>query len=174
MFKWTRAKTQQLRAESGAAKLARMIDAAVPPYLERVDQGALVYPACKRRSKDTESDIRSVWAHSRLEAVRYLTMVPGRRTELLIEPAHQPVIFEAFLRNQPHEDTVVEFTGVAADDLVLAITAGLNWINLCALAAGVDRSKISGTHRNFRRIISVGQQWWSLDGAQVRAAEMFL
>ena len=113
-------------------------------------------------------------AHSRLGAVRYLTMVPGRRTELLIEPGRQPEMFEAFLRRQPHEDTVVDFTGVAADDLALAIIAGLNWINHCALAAGVDRSTFSGTHRNFRRLVSTGQRWWSLDGAQARAAGMLL
>jgi hypothetical protein len=174
VFGWTRAraKHQQLHTEGGAAELVSIIDAAIPLYLERVDRGALVYPACKRKRADLESDIGSIWTHSRLEAVRYLTMVPGRRIELLIEPARQPEIFDTFLRKQPHENTVVDFTGVPADDLVLAIVAGLNWLKHCALLAGADHTKFSGTLRNFRRLVTVGQQWWSLEGAQARCAEM--
>jgi hypothetical protein len=157
---------------SGAAELVGVIDAAVPAYLERVDQGALVYPACERKPTDLESDIRSVWAHTRLEAVRYLTMVPGRQIGLLIEPARQLEMFDTFLRKQPHENTVIDFTGVPADDLVLAIIAGLNWLNHCALLAGVDHTRFSGTLRNFRRMAAVGQQWWSLEGAEARCDEM--
>jgi hypothetical protein len=61
---------------------------------------------------------------------------------------------------------------VPADDLVLAIIAGLNWLNHCALLAGVDHTRFSGTLRNFRRMAAVGQQWWSLEGAEARCAEM--
>jgi hypothetical protein len=181
VFEWARAqakKKQEYAAggvdvdNSGAADLVGVIDASMRPYLERVDQGALVYPACKRKRADQESDIRSVWVHTRLEAARYLTMVPGRQIGLLMEPARQLEIFGTFLRRQPHEKTVIDFTGVPADDLVLAIIAGLNWLNHCALLASVDRARFSGTLRNFRRMVEVGQQWWSLEGAEARCAEM--
>jgi hypothetical protein len=176
VFGWARTKKLEPHAGevdlSGAAKFVGVIDAAVRAYLEKVDQGALVYPACKRQITDLDSDIRSVWAHTRLEAVRYLTMVPGRQIGLLIEPARQIEMFETFLRKQPHEETVIDFTGVPADDLVLAIIAGLNWLNHCALLAGVDHTRFSGTLRNFRRMAAVGQQWWSLEGAEARCAEM--
>jgi hypothetical protein len=179
VFGWARALTKKLELHSrgdavpsGAAELVGAIDAAVPPYLARVDQGALIYPACKRKLTDPDSDIRAVWAHTRLEAVRYLTMVPGRQIGLLIEPARQLEMFEAFLRKQPHENTVIDFTGVPADDLVLAIIAGLNWLNHCALLAGVDHTRFLGTLRNFRKMVVVGQQWWSLEGAEARCTEM--
>lgn len=181
MFGWARRETN--RPHSGAEMqsgvdapeptgLVNLIDAAVPSYLERVDQGTLVYPACKRKPTDLDCDIRSVWAHTRLEAVRYLTMVPGRQIGLLIEPARQGEMFEAFLRKTPHDNTVVEFTGAPADDFALAIVAGLNWLNQCALLARVDRSRFSGTLRQFRKLAVAGQQWWSLDGAEARCVEM--
>jgi hypothetical protein len=179
MFGWARGEIgkQQPRTAmepvtSGAAELITLIDATVPSYLEKVDQGALVYPACKRKPTDLECDIRSVWAHTRLEAVRYLTMVPDRQDGLLITPARQIEMFEAFLRMSPHENTVIEFTGVAADDLVLAIIAGLNWLNRCALLAHVDRTRFSGTLRHFRKLAVAGQQWWALEGAEARCVEM--
>jgi hypothetical protein len=99
-------------------------------------------------------------------------MVPDRKVGLLIEPARQVEMFEAFLRMPPHENTVIEFTGVAADDLVLAIIAGLNWLNRCALLAHVDRTRFSGTLRHFRKLAVAGQQWWALEGAEARCAEM--
>ena len=176
MFGWARTKKLEPHAGevdlSGAAEFVGVIDAAVRAYLAKVDQGALVYPACKRQITDLDSDIRSIWAHTRLEAVRYLTMVPGRQIGLLIEPARQIEMFETFLGKQPHGETVIDFTGVPADDLVLAIIAGLNWLNHCALLAGVDHTRFSGTLRNFRRMAAVGQQWWSLEGAEARCAEM--
>jgi hypothetical protein len=179
VFGWARARTKKLELHAGdnvdpssAAELVGLIDAAVPSYLERVDQGALVYPACMRKLTDVDSDIRSVWAHTRLEAVRYLTMVPSRQIGLLIEPGRQVEMFETFLRKQPHDKTVIDFTGVPADDFVLAIIAGMNWLNHCALMAGVDHTRFSGTLRNFRRMAAVGQQWWSLEGAEARCAEM--
>jgi hypothetical protein len=81
-------------------------------------------------------------------------------------------MFEAFLRMPPHENTVIEFTGVPADDLVLAIIAGLNWLNRCALLAHVDRTRFSGTLRHFRKLAVAGQQWWALEGAERRCVEM--
>jgi hypothetical protein len=157
--------------DSSAAELIGVIDTAVPLYLERVDQGALVYPACTRKRTDLKNDIRSVWADTRLEAGRYLTMVPGRQVELLIDSARQLEMFDTFLRRQPHEKTVIDYTGVPADDLVLAIIAGLNWLNHCALLAGVEHTRFSGTLRNFRKAAVFGQQWWSFEGAEARCAE---
>jgi hypothetical protein len=176
VFGWARAQTKKAEPHAseigGATELVGSIDAAVAAYLEKVDHGSLVYPACKRMLIDPDSDIRSVWAHTRLEAVRYLTMVPGRQIGLLIEPARQIEMFETFLRKLPHENTVIDFTGVPADDLVLAIIAGLNWLNHCALLTGADHTKFSGTLRNFRRMAALGQQWWSLEGAEGRCAEL--
>jgi hypothetical protein len=181
VFGWARpgTKKKQLNTamkfgvdRAGADGLVHLIDAAVPSYLEKVDLGALVYPACKRKSTDLECDIRSIWTHTRLEAARYLTMVPGRQIGLLIEPARQLEMFEAFLRMPPHEKTVIEFSGVPADDLVRAIIAGLNWLNHCALVARVDHTRFSGTMRQFRKLAVIGQQWWSLEGAEARCVEM--
>jgi hypothetical protein len=67
VFGWARTKKLEPHAGevdlSGAAEFVGVIDAAVRAYLEKVDQGALVYPACKRQITDMDSDIRSVWAH---------------------------------------------------------------------------------------------------------------
>jgi hypothetical protein len=53
----------------------------VPQYLDDVDQGRLIYPACKRTPSDAVGDIRAIWDHTRLEAVRYVSMVPRREFE---------------------------------------------------------------------------------------------
>jgi hypothetical protein len=180
LFRWAQPKNQTVAKQApdtvgdlfDVSELLAAIDAVVPRYLNRVDQGALVYPACKRMLTDRESDPRSIWAHTRLEAVRYMTMVPGRQVGLLVEPARQAEIFDTFLRKQPHEKTVVDFTGIAADDLVTAIIAGLNWLNHCALLAGVDHNRFSGTQRNFRRMSALARQWWALQGAEARCTQM--
>lgn len=180
LFRWAQPKNQGVAKQVpdtvgdifDVTELLPAIDAVVPRYLKRVDQGALVYPACKRKLTDQASDLGSVWAHTRLEAVRYITMVPGRQVGLLLEPARQPEIFDTFLRKQPHEKTVIDFTGVAADDVATAIIAGLNWLNHCALLAGVDHNRFSGTLRNFRRMAALAQQWWSLQGAADRCIQM--
>jgi hypothetical protein len=157
-----------------AAPLAilRRLDEAVPKYLDRVDRGDLIYPAGKRSGSDVEGNLRAVWEHTRIEAMRYVVMVPRREVELLIDPARQPEMLDAFLRRPPHEATVVDFTGVAIDDFAIAIVAGLNWLNHCAVVAGVDRSKFWGTHRNFRKVVVVAQRWWALDGSQARCYQM--
>jgi hypothetical protein len=157
-----------------AAPLAivRTLDQTVPKYLDRVDRGDLIYPACKRTPADIDGNLRAIWEHTRIEAVRYVIMVPRREVELLIDPVRQPEMLDAFLRKAPHEDTVVDFTGVAIDDFVVAIVAGLNWLNHCAVLAGVDRDKFSGTQRNFRKIVVVAQQWWALEGSGPRCYQM--
>jgi hypothetical protein len=155
-----------------AGEILRAIDAIVPRYIERADRGEVIYPACKRKLSDPEGDLRSIWEHTRLEAVRYVTMVPGRQSALLVEPARQLDMIDAFLRLQPHEQTVVDFTGVSADDLAIAIIAGLNWLNHCSVLAGVDHSRYSGTLRNFRKIAGIAQQWWAMEDAQARCVQI--
>jgi len=157
---------------SGAMALLRALEQAVPEYVSKADRGDLVYPACKRKPTDVGGDARTIWEHTRMEAMRYVVMVPGHDTDLLVDPLRQPEMLEVFLRRPPHDDTVVDFTGVAIDDFVVAITAGLNWLSHCALLAGVERDKFSGTLRNFRKIVVVAQQWWALEGSVPRAADM--
>jgi hypothetical protein len=157
---------------SAPLAIVRTLDQAVPKYLDRVDRGDLIYPACKRTAADIDGNLRAVWEHTRIEAMRYVIMVPRREVELLIDPVRQPEMLDAFLRKAPHEDTVVDFTGVAIDDFVVAIVAGLNWLNHCAVLAGVDRDKFSGTQRNFRKIVVVAQQWWALEGSGPRCYQM--
>ena len=48
---------------------------------------------------------------ARLEAVRYLLTVPRAEFRLLAEPDAQPAILEGYLRQLPHDDTVIDFTG---------------------------------------------------------------
>src|SRR5580765_5771425 len=91
----------------GPQALLHDLDRRVPRYLDDVDQGRLIYPACKRTSSDASSDTSSVWDHTRLEAMRYLMAVPRREFELLGEGARQPEIIDTYLRQLPHEDTVI-------------------------------------------------------------------
>jgi hypothetical protein len=104
--------------------------------------------------------------------MRYVVMVPGKGYELLAQPANQSEILDALLRQQPHEDTVIEFTNSTMVNLAIAISAGFNWLNNCALLVGVDREKSSGTLRNFRKITVQAQQWWAADGAIDRCRQM--
>jgi hypothetical protein len=159
-------------ATDDAAAVLGAVDDLVPRYLVRADRGDLIYPACKRKLGDPEGDLRSVWEHTRLEAVRYITMVPGRQSGLLVEPARQLEMMDTFLRKQPHEKTVVDFTGAPAEDVVIAILAGLNWLNHCSVLAGADRARYSGTLRNFRKVVTIAQQWWVMDGAEIRCMQM--
>ena len=177
MFGWGQPKTPKQAPDFvgepfDAGDLLRAIDIVVPRYIERADRGEVIYPACKRKLTDPQGDLRSIWEHTRLEAVRYITMVPGRQGALLLEPARQPDMIDAFLRLQPHDKTVIDFTGVAADDLAIAIIAGLNWLNHCALLAGVDHHRYSGTLRSFRKIAGIAQQWWTMEDAQTRCAQL--
>ena len=143
----------------------------VPQYVDDADQGRVTYPACKQIISN-DSDVRAVWDHTRLEAIRYLVMVPGREFGLLAEPARQSEMLEAFLRQQPHDDTVIDFTGSTMNDIAIAIFAGFNWLNHCAGLAGADRRTFSGTLSHFRKIAASAQQWWEMDGAKERYAQM--
>src|SRR5450631_111287 len=83
-------------AVSGPQAILRDLDKRVPPYLNDADEGKLIYPACKRTPSDAHGDVRSIWDHTRLEAIRYLTMVPRREFELLADPSRQIEILEAY------------------------------------------------------------------------------
>ena len=148
------------------------VDRIVPRYLDAVDKHDLVYPACKRTPADMHGSVQLIWEHTRLEAMRYLVVVPGRETELLIAPARQAEMMDAFLRQQPHENTVIDFTGVAKENLGIAIIAGLNWLNHCASLAGVHPDKFARTLTSFRKVVRVAQQWWDTEGAVARCAQM--
>ena len=148
------------------------LDKAVPRYLDLADNGALVYPACKRKVGDLKGDVRAIWEHTRLEAMRYVPMVPRQDTALLVDPARQAEMIDAFLRQQPHDNTVIDFTGTAIDDYGIAIYAALNWLNQCGGIANADPQKFSGMLRSFRKVMVVARQWWALDGAAERCRQM--
>ena len=111
----------------------------VPKYLTDVDQGKLIYPACKRTLADADGDVGSVWDHTRLEAMQYVMAVPGQEFGLLNEAARQLEMIGGYLFQRPHGNTVIDFTGTATADFSIAILAGLNWLTHCADMAGEIR-----------------------------------
>jgi hypothetical protein len=152
--------------------LLSALDELVPEYLQQTDKGLLIYPAATRRSNDADGNIRAIWEHTRLEACRYMTMVPRRDVELLIAPARQAKMIDAFLRQKPHEQTIVDFKGVPAEDYSVAIVAGLNWLNHCAFLARAAPDKFKRTRRDFRRLVILAQQWWALEGSRKRCQQI--
>ena len=160
------------QAPFGPKTLLQDLDKRVPRYLDDVDQGKWIYPACKRSRADVGGDIGSIWDHTRLEAMRYLIAVPRREFELLGEPARQSEMLETYLRQRPHEDIVIEFTGVTMSDIAIAIIAGLAWLNHCAALVEVERKKFLGTLSTFRKIAVLAQKWWATEGAQARCSQM--
>ena len=178
MFDWwksTRPSTKNSADQArvgGPHAILEDLRSRVPRYLDDVDNGKLIYPACKRAMSDVDGDVRSVWDHTRLEAMRYLTMVPGADFELLTGADRQIEMMNAYLFQRPHDDTVIDFTGTATTDFAIAVLAGLNWMTHCAKLSGVDVAKQSGTIRNFRRIVTLAHQWWLTEGAGERAAQL--
>ena len=55
---------------AGPQALVQDIQTRGAQYLEDVDQGKLVYPACKRAPSDAQGDEATVLDHTRLEAFR--------------------------------------------------------------------------------------------------------
>jgi hypothetical protein len=145
----------------------------VSRYQTDVDQGKLIYPACKRTLSDVGGDVGTVWDHIRLEAMSYVMMVPGRDFGLLTAPGRQIEMMNGYLVQRPHGETVIDFTGTATADFAIAILAGLNWMTHCAQLAGVPASQQqSGTIRNFRKLVALAQQWWLTEGAAERCGQM--
>jgi len=179
-FGWTRG-NKPAQADDAASDLRGLtdpcaflaaLDKVVPRYLDLADNGVLVYPACKRKPGDLLGDSRAIWEHTRLEAMRYVPMVPRKDTSLLVDPARQAEMIDAFLRQRAHDNTVVDFTGTAIEDYGIAIYAALNWLNHCGAIVGADPQKFSGTLRSFRKVMVVARQWWALDGAAERCRQM--
>lgn len=161
----------QKAAPSGPHAILEDLARRVPKYLDEADHGKIVYPACKRIISGA-GDVDAAWDHTRLEAMRYLVLLPGQELRLLAEPARQPEMLEAFLRQQPHHNTVIDFTGSTMSDIAIAIFAGFNWLNHCAVLAGAERDKFSGTLKNFRKLVVLAQQWWANEGAASRCGTM--
>jgi len=158
--------------QDGQPSFLEEIEKRAKQYLDDVDNGKFVYPACKRAASDHASDEPSICDHTRLEAFRYLLSVPRREFALLAEPDQQAALLDGYLRQLPHDQTVVEFTGNTPADLAIAIIAGFNWLIQCAVQAGADPKEFLGALRNFRRVASSAQKWWAMDGAKERYAEM--
>jgi hypothetical protein len=176
MFDWVRP-TERVAPKDDAGDrfdpraFLRALEEAVPRYVNDIDQGKLISPACKRTLSDPGGDVRSIWDHTRLEAVRYLVMAPGRQFELLIEPARQLEMLDAYLVQLPHDDIVIDFTSVTTTNFSIAILAGLNWLRHCAQLAEVPIAEQSGTLRKFRRVVTLAQQWWLFEGAAERCSQ---
>lgn len=179
---WFGSKDEQSNKRSGSShavgnpfdphELLDGLTRSVPRYVDDVDNARLVLPACTRTSSDQACDIRSIWDHTRLEAIRYLMMVPGRDFSLLTSADRQGEMLDVFLRQRPHENTVVEFTGVTATDFAIAIIAGFNWLNSCALLTRAPPDQFSRSLRTFRKVAELAQQWWMIDGAAQRCSDM--
>lgn len=181
MFGWLHSKRQS--SESPAATrspggfvppdvLLDDLGKRVPRYLADVDQGKLIYPACKRTLSDVDGDVGSVWDHTRLEAMQYVMAVPGHDFGLLSAASRQIEMIDAYLFQRPHADTVIDFTGTATADFSIAIVAGLNWLTHCAELAGVPPAQQSGTLRNFRKLVTLSQRWWLTEGAVERCGRL--
>jgi len=156
----------------GPQAILEDLDKRVPQYLADTDQGKLVYPACKRTPSDLDGDIGHIWDHTRLEAMRYVMLVPGRKFELLREPARQIEMIDAYLAQPPHGETVIDFTETTTANFAIAILAGLNWLIHCAQLAGADPAQHYGTIRHFRRLVTLAQRWWLNEGAVERCGQM--
>ena len=129
-----------------------------------------IRPASERRRIPAPTS-NSVCDHTRLEAMRYLLTVPRGEFRLLAEPDSQAAILDAYLRQLPHDETVIEFTGNTTSDLAIAVIAGFNWLTHCAGLAGADRKTFSGTLNRFRRVAMSAQKWWEMEGARERCAQ---
>ncbi len=95
--------------------------------------------------------LRAIWEHTRLEAMRYVPMVPRKGAALLADPSRQAEMIDAFLRQRAHDNTIVDFTGTAIEDYGIAIYAALNWLNHCGSIVNADPQKFSGTLRSSAR-----------------------
>ena len=149
---------EPLRGFAAPELLLENLARRVPQYLDDVDQGRLIYPACRARSPDAAGDVASVSDHSRLEAMRYVMAVPGSEFGLLSQAGRQLEMIDAYLFQRPHADTVIDFEGNATADFCIAIVAGLNWLTHCAQLAGVDPARQSGTIRHFRKLVTLAQR----------------
>ena len=167
---WPFGKEQTVTLDGPRALLAD-IEKRGKQYLADIDKGKFITPACKRTASDAACDEAAISDHTRLEAFRYLLEVPRGEFRLLAEPDSQAEIIDGYLRQLPHDQMVIEFTGGTNADLAIAIIAGFNWLVHCAVLAGANPNQFYGTLRNFRRVASSAHKWWEADGAKERYAE---
>src|SRR5260370_270398 len=86
-FGWQLPKDRAHKAPPfGPQALLQDLETRVPRYLDDVDQGKLIYPACKRARSDAGGDVSAIWNHTRLEAMRNGTVVPRREVEMVGRP----------------------------------------------------------------------------------------
>ena len=121
---WPFAKEPEVAAKDGPQAPIEEIERRAKQYLDDADGGKLIYPACKRCASDAAGDEPSICDHSRLEAFRYLLSVPRKEFALLGDPDQQALLLDGYLRQLPHDQTVIEFTGNTAADLSIATIAG--------------------------------------------------
>src|SRR5258708_507755 len=114
-MKWPFGK-EQVTLDAPHALLAD-IEARGKRYIDDVDNGKSIPPACKRGASDAACEEAAIADHTRLEAYRYLLMVPRNEHRLLAEPDRQVALLDGYLRQLPHEDIVIEFTGNTNADL---------------------------------------------------------
>src|SRR4029453_15660257 len=117
-------------------------------YLAHIDKGKFITPACKRTASDAACDEAAIADHTRLEAFRYLLEVPRGEFRVLAGPDAQGAIIDGYLPPLPHDQTVIEFTGVTNADLAIAIIAGFNWLVQCAVLAGAAPKPFYGARPN--------------------------
>jgi len=135
-------------------------------YLDEADNGKWIYPACKRAASDAGADKDQVCNHTRLEAVRYLLTVPRGEFRLLAEPGSQPAILDGYLRQLPHDETVIEFTGNTMSDLAIAVIAGIQLAQPLRRPCRGRSSKIFGNAEPLPKSCDVGAEMVGDEGRQ--------
>ena len=101
-------------AKTGAANFGELWDACFSPstswvidvMIMGVAGGACLTYGCFLG--DLLGDTRAIWEHTRLEAMRYVPMVPRKDAALLADPSRQAEMIDAFLRQRAHDLLVVE------------------------------------------------------------------
>ncbi len=99
-------------------------------------------------------------------------MVPSLTFDPLTAPERQQEMIDVFLRERPHEETVIDFSDNTLHNFATAIIAGFNWLNDCARLVQAPPAEFARTLRHVRKVAEVAQRWWALDGAKPRCQEM--
>ena len=125
---------KETAAKDGPHTLLDEIEKRGKQYVDDVDNGKLISPACKRTASDAGHDQAAIADHTRLEAFRYLLRCRAKNFACSPSRMQQAALLDGYLRQLPHEDMVIEFTGVTHADLAIAIIAGFNWLVHCAVS----------------------------------------
>ena len=139
-------------------------------YLDEADNGKWVYPACKRtvvgyrRRQALGSAITRGW-----KPCATPSMVPRGEFRLLAEPDLQPAILEAYLRQLPHDETVIEFTGNTMSDLAIAVIAGFQLAQPLRRSCRRRPPKVFGNAEPLPQGCDVGAEMVGDEGCPVSA-----